>query len=80
MKNINYRVKKIIAKQFQINIKKISLNNNLKNDLKIDSLDFVELIMLLEEEFNIKLFDIEAEKIKKIKDIIPYIKKKKLKE
>ncbi|VFP81516.1 acyl carrier protein [Buchnera aphidicola] len=76
MNNIIERIKKIIKKQFQTKEKNISLNNELKKDFNMDSLDFIELIMLLEEEFKIELFDIEIEKIKTIKDIKKYIIKK----
>ncbi|VFP79234.1 acyl carrier protein [Buchnera aphidicola] len=76
MNNIIERIKKIIKKQFQIKEKNISLDNELKKDFNMDSLDFIELIMLLEEEFKVELFDIEIEKIKTIKDIKKYIIKK----
>ncbi|VAX76599.1 phosphopantetheine-binding protein [Buchnera aphidicola] len=70
---INY-IKKIIKKKFKISNKKISLKSELKEDLKLDSLDFVELIMLLEEKFNIELFNIESEKIKNIYDLASCVK------
>ncbi|VFP88404.1 Acyl carrier protein [Buchnera aphidicola (Cinara piceae)] len=76
MNNILDRTKKIIKKQFQIKNKNISSNDDLKKKFKMDSLDFIELIMLLEEEFKIELFDIETEKVKTIKDIVTYIMKK----
>ncbi|WP_075433900.1 acyl carrier protein [Buchnera aphidicola] len=75
MKSITNRVKRIIQKQFPTK-KTICLSSRLHKELKIDSLDFVELIMLLEEEFNIELFDIEEETIKTIQDLVIYITKK----
>ncbi|VFP77805.1 acyl carrier protein [Buchnera aphidicola] len=76
MKNIFSRIEKILAKQFQIDNKDISLSSNLKKDLKADSLDFIELIMLLEEEFNIELFDMNPEKIQSIQNLVTYISNK----
>lgn len=76
MKKIFNKIKKILNTHFHIKNKKILLSSQLKKDLKIDSLDLVELIMLLEETFNIECFDIESEKINNINDIIEYVKKK----
>jgi acyl carrier protein len=52
------------------------LSSRLVEDLKIDSLDRVELIMALEEKFKIEITDEEAEKIKTIQDVVDYIKKR----
>ncbi|VFP84984.1 Acyl carrier protein [Buchnera aphidicola (Cinara splendens)] len=76
MGHVFKRIEKILAKQFQIDNKDISLSSNLKKDLQADSLDFVELIMLLEEEFNIELFDMNPEKIQSIKHLVTYISDK----
>ncbi|VFP85962.1 Acyl carrier protein [Buchnera aphidicola (Cinara pseudotaxifoliae)] len=73
MRNICDRIIKIIKKQFRINNKNISLSSDLKKDLQADSLDFIELIMLLEEEFNIELFDMNPEEIKSIQNLVTYI-------
>jgi len=52
------------------------LSSRLVEDLKIDSLDRVELIMALEEKFKIEITDEEAEKIKTIQDVVDYVKKR----
>uniref|UniRef100_A0A451DFG4 Acyl carrier protein n=1 Tax=Buchnera aphidicola (Cinara pseudotsugae) TaxID=2518978 RepID=A0A451DFG4_9GAMM len=76
MRHIFSRIEKIIKKQFRIDNKNISLSSSLKKDLQADSLDFIELIMLLEEEFNIELFDMNPEKIKSIQNLVTYISNK----
>ncbi|VFP78213.1 Acyl carrier protein [Buchnera aphidicola (Cinara cuneomaculata)] len=73
MKNIINRIKKIVERQFKEKKKNISLNTEFKKDLRADSLDFIELIMLLEEELQIELFDMEPNKIKSLQDLITYI-------
>lgn len=74
MTNIEIRIKKIIAKKLDIKEENISNHASFINDLGADSLDTVELIMALEEEFNIEISDQEAEKINTIEDSIRYIK------
>ncbi|MGI4816850.1 MAG: acyl carrier protein [Janthinobacterium lividum] len=76
MRHIFSRIEKIIKKQFRIDNKNISLSSSLKKDLQADSLDFIELIMLLEEEFNIELFDMNPEQIKSIQNLVTYISNK----
>ncbi|MFI4853320.1 MAG: acyl carrier protein [Candidatus Makana argininalis] len=76
MNNIKDKVKKIVSKQF--GIKKINISNkiSLRNDLGADSLDMIELIMSLEENFNIIITDDESEKLNTIKELINLIKSK----
>ncbi|VFP81137.1 Acyl carrier protein [Buchnera aphidicola (Cinara kochiana kochiana)] len=76
MNNIINRIKKIIKNQFKEKKTNISLNSEFKKDLQADSLDFIELIMLLEEELKIELFDMETEKIKSVQDLITFIMQK----
>ena len=68
------RVKQIIADQLGIDENEIAMESSFIDDLGADSLDIVELIMALEEEFNIEIPDEEAEKISTVGDIVEYIK------
>lgn len=68
------KVKKIIAKQLGVNDDQVKPEASFINDLGADSLDTVELVMALEEEFDIEIPDEEAEKIKTVGDAINYIK------
>ena len=68
------RVKQIIVDQLGIDENEIAMESSFIDDLGADSLDIVELIMALEEEFNIEIPDEEAEKISTVGDIVEYIK------
>src|ERR687888_1075096 len=67
------RLKKIIAEQLSVNEEDITPDASFIEDLNADSLDLVELIMSLEEEFNVKISDEEAEKIRTVQDAIDYL-------
>ncbi|QJC31122.1 acyl carrier protein [Enterobacteriaceae endosymbiont of Macroplea mutica] len=71
--SISERVKKIIIEQLGVQSKDIIEDANFTKDLGADSLDTVELIMALEEEFNTEITDEDAEKITTVKDAIHYI-------
>lgn len=75
MNNIELKIKKIISKKLDIKIEKIFNNASFLEDLGADSLDIVELIMALEEEFDIEILDEDAEKINTVQKSIDYIKK-----
>ena len=68
------KVKKIIAKQLGVNEEQVGTGASFINDLGADSLDTVELVMALEEEFDIEIPDEDAEKIKTVGDAENYIK------
>ncbi len=68
-------VQAIIAKNLNINKDDIKLESSLADDLGADSLDAVEIIMDLEECFNISIADDAAENIKTVKDLVEYIEK-----
>ncbi len=68
------RVKKIIVDQLGVDIAEVTSEASFIEDLGADSLDTVELVMALEEEFGIEIPDEEAEKIVTVKDAIGYIK------
>lgn len=70
-------VKKIIAEQLGLEESEISLDSSLVDDLGADSLDVVELIMALEEEFSLEIPDDDAEKITTVGQIVNYINKNK---
>ena len=70
-------VKEVIAEQLNVNIDEIKLESNFVEDLGADSLDVVELVMALEEKFEIEIPDEDAEKIATVKDVVDYIEKAK---
>ena len=73
MDNIEQRVKKIVAEQLNVDEKDVSLTASFVDDLGADSLDTVELVMALEEEFKCEIPDDEAEKIATVQQAIDYI-------
>uniref|UniRef100_A0AB39AJK2 Carrier domain-containing protein n=1 Tax=Vibrio phage P018-4 TaxID=3229728 RepID=A0AB39AJK2_9CAUD len=68
-KEVYDKIDKCISEQLGENVEDIKPYSHLKDDLRMDSLDDVELVMLLEEEFDIDISDEEAEKCKLVKDI-----------
>ena len=75
MEDIFERVRDIIAEQLGIEDKSsIEINTTFIDDLGADSLDVVELIMALEEEFEMEIPEVEAEKIVSVGDVVEYIK------
>ncbi len=73
-KSIEEKVKNIIADQLGVEEEQIKPESKFLEDLGADSLDLVELIMTLEEEFDLEIPDEEAEKITKVSDAILFIK------
>ena len=74
MENVEQRVKKIVAEQLGVNEAEIKNESSFVDDLGADSLDTVELVMALEEEFETEIPDEEAEKITTVQQAIDYIK------
>ena len=68
------KIKDTIADNFDVDKDKITENTNFMNDLDADSIDLVEFILQLEDEFGAEIPDDEAEKIKTIGDAVSYIK------
>ena len=68
------KVKKIIVEQLGVEEEDIAMESSFIDDLGADSLDIVELIMALEEEFDLEIPDNEAEKITTVGDAVDYIK------
>ena len=69
------KVQAIIANELGIDKDKITMESRLAEDLGADSLDAVELIMALEDEFGIEVDDEAATKIKKVSDIVEFLEK-----
>lgn len=74
--SIEERVKKIVVEQLGAKDDEVKNNASFVDDLGADSLDTVELVMALEEEFDCEIKDEEAEKITTIQEAIDFIKKK----
>jgi acyl carrier protein len=68
------KVKKIIVEQLGVTEASVTLEASFIDDLGADSLDIVELIMALEEEFDIEIPDADAEKVVTVGDVVDYIK------
>ena len=68
------KIKTLITDNFNVDQDKITENTNFKNDLDADSIDLVEFILQLEDEFGSEIPDDEAEKIKTVGDAVLYIK------
>jgi acyl carrier protein len=73
MENIEQRVKKIVAEQLGVNEADVKTESSFVNDLGADSLDTVELVLALEEEFECEIPDEEAEKITTVQQAVDYV-------
>jgi acyl carrier protein len=74
MENVEQRVKKIVAEQLGVTEADVKNESSFVNDLGADSLDTVELVMALEEEFECEIPDEEAEKIATVQQAIDFVK------
>ena len=75
--NIQEKVSEIIVEQLGVSADQVSPEAKLIEDLGADSLDAVELVMAVEEEFDIEVPDEEAEKLATVQDIITHVEKAK---
>ena len=75
MEPVADRVKKIIVDQLGVEEETVTQEASFVDDLGADSLDTVELVMALEEEFGIEIPDEDAEKITRVKEAVDYIEK-----
>ena len=67
------KVKEIIANQLSVDVKKLTEKTNIAEELGADSLDVVEILMALEEEFEVSIPDEAIPNIKTIKDVVDFI-------
>lgn len=73
MATIQERIKQIVAEQLGVDEDQVTNEASFMDDLGADSLDTVELVMALEEEFDIEISDEDAEKIQTVQDAVDYI-------
>ena len=73
--SVQEKVKKIIAEKLSVDMSEVVPEASFVDDLGADSLDLVELIMSMEEEFEVDISDEDAEKIVTVQDAIDYIEK-----
>jgi acyl carrier protein len=73
MANISERITKIVAEQLGVEEDQVTAEASFMDDLGADSLDTVELVMALEEEFDIEISDEDAEKIQTVQNAIDYV-------
>ena len=74
--SIDEKVKNIIVEQLGVDSESVTPEASFIDDLGADSLDIVELVMTMEEEFDLEIPDEDAEKIKTVNDVVNYIKAK----
>ncbi|MDO4912353.1 MAG: acyl carrier protein [Lactobacillus sp.] len=67
------KIKKLLAENFDVKADEITMDTNFKNDLNADSIDLVEFIMNMEDEFGNEIADEDAEKLHTVKDAVAYI-------
>lgn len=67
------KVREIIVEQLSVYESMVTMDTNLMKDLEADSLDAVEIIMAIEEEFDLEIPDEEAEKFKMVGDLVKYV-------
>lgn len=70
------RVKKVVVDQLEVSEEEVTPNASFVDDLGADSLDVVELVMALEEEFDVEIPDEDAEKIASVGDAVTYVDEK----
>ena len=67
------RIRDIIIEQLQVEESDVNMDTNLMKDLSADSLDAVEIIMAIEDEYGIEIPDEEAEKFETVRDLVEYV-------
>lgn len=76
MSDVFERVKDIIVEQLDVEESQVTMEASFRDDLEADSLDVVELVMELEDEFDLEIGDEEAEQITTVGDAVKYIESK----
>ncbi|MCK6598432.1 MAG: acyl carrier protein [Bdellovibrionaceae bacterium] len=74
--SLNPKIKDIIVEQLSVDPEKVKPEASFIDDLGADSLDIVELVMAMEEEFDIEIPDEDAEKLKTVQDVTKYLETK----
>ncbi|MBQ6662260.1 MAG: acyl carrier protein [Firmicutes bacterium] len=67
------KIREIIVDQLAVDPSMVTIETNLMKDLEADSLDAVEIIMAIEEEYDIEIPDEEAEKFQSVRDLVEYV-------
>ena len=67
------KIKEIIMEQLQVDESEITMDTNLMKDLSADSLDAVEIIMAIEDEYGIEIPDEDAENIQTVQDLVKFV-------
>ncbi len=70
------KVKEIIAEKLSVDVSQVTDDAHFVNDLGADSIDYVDLVMALEEEYNIEIPEEDSQKIGTVKDLINYLNEK----
>ncbi|MCL1904147.1 MAG: acyl carrier protein [Oscillospiraceae bacterium] len=70
------KIKAIIVEQLDVSEEKVTLASNIQDDLGADSLDIVDLVMSLEDEFGIEIPDDKVESVKTVEDIVKFVESK----
>lgn len=70
------KMKQILAEQLDADIEKITMETNIADDLGADSLDVVEMLMAIEDEFDIEIPDDKVETLKTVGQVVEYIQEK----
>ncbi len=74
--SVEERIRGIIAKQLEVQLEEVIPEASFADDLGSDSLDLVELVMAMEEEFGVEISDEEAERIQTVQDAINFIEER----
>lgn len=74
MSDIETKIQKVVAEQLDVDPKQVSETSSFTKDLGADSLDQVEMVMRLEEEFGVEIPDEKAEKLVTVGDVVKFIK------
>lgn len=73
MGNTFERVAQVVSNRLGLDVEEVKLESSFRDDLGADSLDVVELVMELEDEFDIEIGDDEAEKLQTVGDVVKYV-------